>query len=128
MMYLLLTLIARPYLVFAPIKKKFYLEISSLPKSSSPDYGNFTLPFRMFTIFITYFFFHWFFSVGLIHFLCQWYVGITMCRVPEGRLLVFATVVSCLPRTDRQYTWFWLSQNCYCLIIIWNQIRIRQFY
>ena len=38
-MYLVLTLIARPYLVFAPIKKKFSLETVSLEKPFSLDAG-----------------------------------------------------------------------------------------
>ena len=39
-------------------------------------------------------------------------------------------VVSCLPvlwQIDQPYTRFWLRQNCYCLIIICNQFRVRQF-
>ena len=44
-MYLVLTLTAGPYLVFAPTEKKFYLETVSLAKSSSPDeYCHFLLP------------------------------------------------------------------------------------
>ena len=44
-MYLVLTLTTWPYLVFAPIEKKFYLETVSIAKSSSPDeYSHFLLP------------------------------------------------------------------------------------
>ena len=37
LMYLILTFTARPYLALAPIKKKLYLGILSLAKSSSPN-------------------------------------------------------------------------------------------
>ena len=94
MMYLSLTLTAWLYLVFAAIKKKFYLESGSLAKSSSPDNKRqvtsscfSVLPFSLLT--------SSFIGSSLLDsfIVCANDSWESLCRVPEGRILVFVVVV-----------------------------------